>query len=154
MKQGANLGICLGLGLPTCANKRQLWGYTFSYIGICQRTQSTGIGVGALSYCATNLCVLQWQLHRWGSVTNQTKDTKSILIKPGMSLNCFPHLCRTLKLSLTLFSSCSGSIDVRGSFIHDSCHLSQSEVVVHKSRNGWKSFISLASLSYCVRWQS
>ena len=69
--------------------------------------------------------------------------------RPGMSLNCFPHLCKVRKLSLMFRSSCSASIDVSGSVIHDSCHLIQSEVVVHKSRYGWKSLISLLSLSYC-----
>lgn len=53
---------------------------------------------------------------------------------PGMSLNCFTHLCMVLKDSMTFFSSCSASMADRGSFIQLSDQRSQSEAVVQRSR--------------------
>lgn len=91
-------------------------------------------------------CNVKWRQHATsqcrstGVYNNHYKVYKMLsktIIKNnllGMSLNCFPHLCRTRKLSFTLRSSCSASIDVSGSLIHDSCHLIQSEVVVQRSR--------------------
>lgn len=53
---------------------------------------------------------------------------------PGMSLNCFTHLCMVLKDSMTFFSSCSASMADRGSFIQLSDQRSQSEAVVQRSK--------------------
>lgn len=66
-----------------------------------------------------------------------------------MSLNCLIHLCMVLCASVTLCSSCSGSIQDSGSLSQLSCQRSQSDVVVHKSLKGWKSFTSFCRWSYC-----
>lgn len=66
-----------------------------------------------------------------------------------MSLNCLIHLCVVLSASVTLRSSCSGSIEDSGSLSQLSCQRSQSDAVVHKSLKGWKSFNIFCRWSYC-----
>lgn len=67
---------------------------------------------------------------------------------PGMSLNCLKHLCIVLKASVTLRSSCSGSIYDSGLVSQLWCQFIQLEVVVQRSINGWNSFISFWTRSY------
>ena len=67
----------------------------------------------------------------------------------GMSPNCRIHLWMVLKESLTLFSTCSGSIALNGSLIQLSWLRSHSDVVIHRFLNGSKSLINFESLSYC-----
>lgn len=67
---------------------------------------------------------------------------------PGMSLNCLIHLCMVLWASVTLRSSCSGSMEESGSLSQLSCQRSQSEVVAHRSLKGWKSLTNFCTRSY------
>ena len=64
------------------------------------------------------------------------------------SWNCLIALCMALQDSLTFFSMFSASIVDIGSLFHISCHLIQSEHVIHRFLYGSKSFTSLASFSY------
>jgi hypothetical protein len=64
------------------------------------------------------------------------------------SANCFIALCMDLYDSVTLRSMFSASIDEIGSFIQLSCHLTQSEQVIHKFLYGSNSLTNRVSFSY------
>jgi hypothetical protein len=64
------------------------------------------------------------------------------------SANCFIALCIDLYDSVTFLSMFSASIDEMGSFIQLSCHLTQSEHVIHKFLYGSNSLTSRVNFSY------
>ncbi len=60
------------------------------------------------------------------------------------------HLyCSCLKASLTFLASSSGSMLMRESFIHVSCHFIQSDAVTQRFLYGSNSRDNLPTLSYC-----